>query len=171
MYSGESRCAPAKISARRRKSMCGGESLAFLKLSPTPREFQTRKISPFRFRPGFKENGQNYPGKILSKPVKSAGERDRKALKNAFCRAYSLCACLPERIARISWSEILLAPGGFDEKREFPCLRPAGTAHGVVHGPCMGSRMVSRADSYEPGDRFFKTHCEKSVGIRFDGAV
>lgn len=113
------------------KSMRGGENPAFLKLSPTPREFQTRKISPFRFRPGAKENEQNNPGKILSRPVKLAGERDRKALKNAFCRAYSLCACLPERIARISWSEILLAPGGFDEKREFPGL-----------GPCEARRMI-----------------------------
>ena len=111
--------------------MLGGENPAFLKLSPTPREFQTRKISPFRFRPGAKENELNFPGKILSKPVKSAGERDRKALKNAFCRAYSLCACFPERLARISWSEILLAPGGFDEKREFPGLGPARSTHGL----------------------------------------
>ena len=111
--------------------MRGGENPAFLKLSPTPREFQTRKISPFRFRPGAKENELNFPGKIFSKPVKLAGERDRKSLKNAFCRAYSLCACLPERIARISWSEILLAPGGFDEKREFPGL-----------GPCEARRMI-----------------------------
>lgn len=124
MCGGENLCAAAG------KSMCGGENLAFLKLSPTPREFQTRKISPFRFRPGAKENEQNYPGKILSRPVKSAGERDLKTLKNALCRAYSLCACLPERIARISRSEILLAPDGFDKKREFPCLRPA-------HGPNM----------------------------------
>ena len=109
--------------------MRGDKNPAFLKLSPTPREFQTRKISPFRFRPGAKENGQNFPGKILSRPVNSAGERDRKALENAFCRAYSLCACLPKRLARISRSEILLAPGGFDERREFPDLGPAQGPH------------------------------------------
>ena len=125
---GESRCAPAG------KSMRGSKSLAFLKSSPILREFQTRKISPFRFRPGAKENEQKYPGKILSEPVKSAGKRDRKALKNAFCRAYSLCACLPERIARISRSEILLAPGGFGKKREFLGL-----------GPAQGPRKVRKA--------------------------
>ena len=119
---GESQCAAAG------KSMRGGENPAFLKLSPTPREFQTRKISPFRFRLGVKENEQNNPGKILAGPVKSAGERDRKTLKNAFYRAYSLCACFPERLARIPRSEILLALGSFDERREFPGLRPARPA-------------------------------------------
>ena len=147
---GENLCAAAKVDVLRResrcaaagKSMCGGENPAFLKLSPTPREFQTRKISPFRFRLGAKENELNFPGKILSRPVKLAGERDRKALKNAFCRAYSLCACLPERLARISRSEILLAPDGFDKKREFPRLGSArsvqGAAHGAVHGVAHG---------------------------------
>ena len=123
----------------------GGENPAFLKLSPPPREFQTRKISPFRFRPGAKENEQKYPGKILSKPVKSASERDRKALKNAFCRAYSLYAFFPERIARISRSEILLAPGGFDKKREFPGLGPA-------QGPRMvrTARMIRARPAHDP---------------------
>ena len=128
MRGGENLWTAAEISGRRRKSLDDGENLAFLKFSPAPREFQTRKISPFRFRPGAKENELNFPGKILSRPVKLAGERDRKALKNAFCRAYSLCACLPEQLARISRSEILLAPGGFDERREFPGLRPARPA-------------------------------------------
>ena len=105
--------------ALQRKEWQDSENLSFSQIVSLPSEFQAGKFSPSLFLSLTKENGRNYPPKILALFNIISPEREQNPLLKVFQLRYSLRPCLPAQLARFFRPEILLGKGEFREKREY----------------------------------------------------